>query len=48
MTATCEQYEPKLSDDEIQDAHQIYADHPAIDCVGCVMVNMKSYEEILQ
>ena len=48
MTATCDKCEPVLSDDEIQDAHQIFSDHPAIDCVGCVMVNMKSSEEILQ
>ena len=48
MTATCEQCELKLSDDEIQDAYQIYADHPAIDCVGCVMVNMKFSDEVLQ
>ena len=48
MTATCEQCEPKLSDDEIQDAHQIYAEHPNIDCVGCVMVNMKPNEELMQ
>ena len=48
MTATCEQCEPKLSDDEIQDAHQIYADHPEIDCVGCVMVSMRFSEELKQ
>ena len=48
MTATCDKCEPKLTSDEIQDAHQIYADHPAIDCVGCVMVNMRFTEEILQ
>ena len=48
MTATCDKCEEILSDDEIQDAEKIYADHPAIDCVGCVMVNMKPYEEILQ
>ena len=48
MTATCDKCEEILSDDEIQDAEKIYADHPAIDCVGCVMVNMKAYEEILQ
>ena len=48
MTATCDKCEPVLSDDEIQDAHKIYADHPAIDCVGCVMVNMRFSEEILQ
>ena len=47
MTATCEQCEPKLSDDEIQDAHQIYDEHPAIYCVGCVMVNMR-FDEVLQ
>ena len=48
MTATCEQCEPKLSDDEIQDAHKIYAEHPAIDCVGCVMVMMRPDKEMLQ
>ena len=48
MTATCEKCEIKLTDDEIQDAHKIYADHPAIDCVGCVMVNMKVSDEVLQ
>ena len=48
MTATCEKCEEKLTSDEIQDAHQIYAEHPNIDCVGCVMVNMKVNEEILQ
>ena len=47
MTATCEKCEQKLSDDEIQDAHQIYAENPAIDCVGCVMVNMR-FDEVLQ
>ena len=48
MTATCEQCEPKLSDDEIQDAYQIYEDHPSIYCVGCVMVNMRFDEELKQ
>ena len=48
MTATCEQCEPKLTDDEIQDAHQIYAEHPNISCVGCVMVSMKSSDQVLQ
>ena len=48
MTATCDKCESVLSDDEIQDAHLIYSAHPSVDCVGCVMVNMKASEEILQ
>ena len=48
MTATCDKCKPQLSDDEIEDAEKIYADHPAIDCVGCIMVYMRFNEEILQ
>lgn len=48
MTAICDKCEEKLTSDEIQDAHQIFAEHPMIDCVGCVMVNMKLPEELKQ
>ena len=48
MTATCEQCEPKLSDDEIQDAYKIDALHLVDDCVGCAMVMMKPSDEVLQ
>ena len=48
MTATCDKCEPVLSDDEIQDAHKIYAAHPVEECVGCAMAMMRPDEEVLQ
>ena len=38
----------KLSDDEIQDAHKIYAENPHLDCVGCIMLMTKDSDEVLQ
>ena len=44
MTATCDKCEPVLNEEELQEARQIYADHPAINCVGCILVNMRFVE----
>ena len=52
MTATCDKCETKLSDDEIDDCELIYEIEvmfkPVEYCVGCVMVNMKPSEELMQ